>query len=183
MGFKLNVDLETSEGPTQELYVRVESFSFNKVTSEVAFQLTYWIDEEHARIFNRKYLEEDINNAEGLVQERILYFPSVDSDGEEILLNHHCSEPVTTEQEVEIPVYEIEKIQKEVPYTSFNEDGDELTLYRTVTEEKKVKKGTKTEVKKVIDTKLIHNIFEFCYGVTKTKLMEFFPEDKIETIK
>ena len=43
MGFIINADLETSQGPTQELYIRVEGFSFNKVTAELGFQITYWI--------------------------------------------------------------------------------------------------------------------------------------------
>lgn len=183
MGFKLNVDLETSSGPSHEVYVRIESLTFNKVTSNVSFQLTYWIDQEHAKTFNRKYLDQDTNNAVGLIQERILYFPDQNSDGEEILLSHHYDIPVAREEEVEIPEFEIKTIQKEVPYTSFDEEGEEITLYRTVTKEEEVQTGTKKQLKKVIDTKLIENIFEFCYGVTKTKLMEFFPEDKIETIK
>ena len=182
MGFKLNVDLETSDGPSHEVYVRIESLVFNKVTSNVMFQLTYWIDQEHAKSFNREYLDEDIKNAVGLIQERVLYFPDQTSDGEEILLSHHYEIPVVREDEVEIPEFEIKTIHKEVPYTSFDEEGEEITLYRTVSREEKVQIGTRKEIKKVIDTKLIENIFDFCYQVTKTKLMEFFPEDKIETI-
>ena len=53
MGFIINADLETSQGPTQELYVRVEGFSFNKVTAQLGFQVTYWIDREHAIRHNR----------------------------------------------------------------------------------------------------------------------------------
>ena len=60
MGFIINADLETSQGPTQELYVRVEGFSFNKVTAQLGFQVTYWIDREHAIRHNRVYLEEEV---------------------------------------------------------------------------------------------------------------------------
>ena len=31
MGFILNVDLETSAGPTQEAYIRIDNYRFNKV--------------------------------------------------------------------------------------------------------------------------------------------------------
>lgn len=183
MGFKLNVDLETSEGPSHEVYIRIESFSFNKVTSEVMFQLTYWIDQTHAKAFNREFLDQDTKNAVGLIQERILYFPDQTSDGEEILLSHHYIVEAAEEREIEIPVFETKLIQKEVPYTSFDENGEELTLYRTVTSEEQVQTGNEKHIKKVIDPKLIKDIFEFCYRVTKTKLMEYFPEDKIETTK
>lgn len=183
MGFKLNVDLETSEGPSHEVYVRIESLSYNKVTSEVMFQLTYWVDQDHAKAFNRKHLEEDTNHAVGLIQERILYFPDEDSDGVEILLSHHEVAKAAEQRDIEVPVFEIKTVNQEVPYISFDEDGEELTLYRTVAKQKEVQIGTKIETKNVIDTKLIENIFEFCYTVAKTKLMEFFPEDKIETIK
>lgn len=183
MGFKLNVDLETSSGPSHEVYTRVESLSFNKVTSQVTFQLTYWIDQEHAKNFNREYLDEEIENAEGLIQERILYFPDENSDGEELLLSHHYAVPASRKKEVKVPIFETSSINKEIPYVSFDENGDEITLYKTITSEKQIIVGYKEEEKEVIDTKLIENIFEFCYEVTKTKLMEFFPEDKIETIK
>jgi hypothetical protein len=86
MGFVLNVDLETSEGPSHEVYTRIESLSYNKVTSEVRFQLTYWLDRDHAIRFNRTYLSEERKNAIGLVQERVLYFEDDISDGKEVLL-------------------------------------------------------------------------------------------------
>ena len=34
MGFIINADLETSQGPTQELYIRIDGFTFNKVTAQ-----------------------------------------------------------------------------------------------------------------------------------------------------
>jgi hypothetical protein len=40
MGFILNVDLETSEGPSHEVYVRIESLTYNKVANDIAVQLT-----------------------------------------------------------------------------------------------------------------------------------------------
>lgn len=183
MGFKLNVDLETSLGPTQELYVRVESFNFNKVTSEIGFQLTYWIDQKHAIRFNRIYLDEPIKNAVGLVQERILYFPTELSDGEEIQLEHYLTRQVGVEEEVDIPVFETVEIKKEVPYVSFDENGDEIELYRTVTETHQKEVGTKKEIRKVVKPEMLKDIYSFCYKEIKEYLAQWFPEDKIETVK
>ena len=84
MGFIINADLETSQGPTQELYIRVEGFSFNKVTAELGFQITYWIDREHAIKHNRVYLEQEVKPMVGLVQNKMMYYEQPEYDGEEI---------------------------------------------------------------------------------------------------
>jgi len=180
MGFKLNVDLETSEGPSHEVYVRVESLTYNKVTNEVSLQLTYWLDQSYALAFNRAYLDEEPKNAIGLVQERLLYFNGNDSEGIEILLPHFLKTTVTTTKKVEIPVYEERVGKKEVPYTSFDEEGEEITLYRTVTVKDKVKVGTKEEVRDVVDTSLLDNMFGFVYSKVKEELVKWFPDKTIE---
>lgn len=183
MGFVLNVDLETSQGPSHEVYVRIESLSFNKVTSMVQFQITYWIDQEHAIRFNRTTLEEPKRNAVGLVQERVLYFENDDSEGVEILFPHHLKVPLVTKKETEIPEYGIKSIEKEVPYISFDENGDEITKYRKVMKEERVQIGVKKEVLEVIDTSLLGNIMEFCYDKIKEMLIKHIPEDSIMTVK
>lgn len=183
MGFVLDVDLETSEGPSHEVYVRVESFTFNKVTSLVQFQITYWQDRDHAIRFNRATLDEPVRNANGLVQERVLYFKDEASDGEEILFPHHMKVPLTVNTEIEVPNYEMKQVEKEVPYVSFDENGDEVTKYRTVVKEEKVKVGTTVEVKERIDHSLLGNIIGFIYDKIKDKLSEYIPADKIITVK
>lgn len=180
MGYILNVDLETSEGPSQEVYVRVESLTYNKVTNEVSLQLTYWLDQSYALNFNRAYLDEEPKNAIGLVQERLLYFENNDSEGQEVLLPHFLKATVSTTQEIEIPVYEEREVKKEIPYTSFDEEGEEITLYRTVSVKDEVKVGTKIEVKEVVDTSLLDNMFGFVYSKVKEELVKWFPEKTIE---
>jgi hypothetical protein len=182
MGFKLNVDLETSSGPSQEVYVRIESLVVNRVTAKARFQLTYWLDQDHAIKTNRQYVEEEVRPLVGLIQERILYYENEESDGVEILLPHMIEEDMATETEVEVPVFEEKEIAKEVPYTSFDENGDEITLYRTVTSKQNVKVGTNIESRKVIDIKLAENIFEFGYSRIRKMLETKFPSDKIEII-
>lgn len=179
MGFILDVDLETSEGPSHEVYVRVESLTFNKVTSMVQFQITYWQDQKHAIKFNRTTLDEEVRSATGLIQERVLYFEDTDSDGVEILFPHHMKIPMTSRSEVEVPKYETQTVEREVPYVSFDENGDEITKYRTVVREEKVKVGVETTVKETINTALLSDIMGFIYGKIKEKLSEFIPVDKI----
>lgn len=180
MGYILNVDLETSEGPSHEVYVRVESLTYNKVANEISMQLTYWLDQSYALAFNRAYLDEEPKNAVGLVQERLLYFEDENSDGKEILLPHFLKASVSVQREVKVPIFEDREVKKEVPYTSFDEDGDEITLYRTVSSKDRVKVGTKTEVKDVIDTSLLDDMFGFVYSKVKNELVKWFPDNTIE---
>jgi len=183
MGFILDVDLETSSGPSHELYVRVESLSYNKVTSMVQFQITYWQDRSSAIRFNRTALSEPKNNAVGLVQERVLYFEDDNSDGVEILFPHHLKVPLTTLKEVETAEFGTVSVETEVPYISFDENGDEMIKYRKVVKEEKKKIGTKKEILEVIDTSLLNDIMGFCYGKIKDMLIKHIPEEKIITVK
>ena len=118
----------------------------------------------------------------GLIQERILYYEDEESEGLEILLPHMLEEDMAEEREIEVPIFEKQDITKEVPYTSFDENGDEITLYRSITSTQNVKVGTKVEIRKVIDIKLAENIFEFGYSKTKQMLESKFPVDKIEKV-
>ena len=182
MGFRLNVDLETSSGPSQEVYVRIESIVVNRVTAKARFQLTYWIDQDHAVKTNRQYVEEEIRPLVGLIQERIIFYSDKDQDGKEIILPHNIEEDMAEEKEIEVPIFEEKEEAKEVPYTSFDEDGEEVTLYRTVTSVRKVKVGTEIEKRRVINIRLAENIFEFGYSRIKQMLEKHFPSDKIEIV-
>ena len=181
MGFKLNVDLETSSGPSQEVYVRIESLTYNKVTSEIMLQLTYWSSRKEALRFNRTYLEEEARNAIGLISERVIYFNGEIED--EILLPHFLKGSIATRQEVEVPIYETQLTDKEIPYVSFDDNGDEITLYRTVQTKEDVQVGTKIETKQVIDQSVLNDTFGFAYSLVKKELTKWFPKDNIETIK
>lgn len=183
MGFILDVDLETSEGPSRDVYVRIESLTFNKVTSTVQFQITYWQEQKYATKFNRTTLEQEPRNAIGLIQERVLYFENIESEGIEIMFPHHLNIPLTVEKEIEVPKYEMVTIEKEVPYVSFDENGDEITKYRTVSEEVKKTVGTEKKVSQVIDTTLLDDLMGFCYSKIKEKLSEYIPINRIFTSK
>ena len=183
MGFIINADLETSQGPTQELYVRVEGFSFNKVTAQLGFQVTYWINRQHAIKHNRVYLEEEVKPMVGLVQNKILYFENSGGDGEEIMLSQYIKTKVAEEREVDIPVYVEEEIKEKVPYVSFDENGDEVIRYRDVIKEKTVQKGTNKEIKTVINLEAFGNLYEYCYKKLYDYLITVLPEDTIETVR
>lgn len=179
MGFILDVDLETSEGPSHEVYVRVESLTFNKVTMEVGFQLTYWESKEYAEKFNRFTTDQPPNNAVGLIQERVIYFKDDESDGEEVLFPHHIKTQIIKVDVTEIPIIETKEVKVEVPYVSFDENGEEITKYRTIVKEEEVQVGVENIEKEIFDYSALNNIFEFAYNHAKKVLGKLIPEDKI----
>ena len=148
MGLRLNVDLEMSAGPSQEVYARVESISYNKFTAAVMFQITYWVDQNHAIKATKTFLDEEQRNMVGLIYDRVMYYPIGNAEEVEIFLPQYMDVSAVNEEEVDIPIYETKLTKREVPYVSFDENGEEVTLYRTVTEEKQVQVGVKKEVKK-----------------------------------
>lgn len=179
MGYVLNADLETSLGPTQELYVRVEGFTFNKVTAQLSFQITYWIDRDHAIKFNKVYLEEENKNAKGLIQNKVIYFENEESEGKEMQLEQFNRVLVADKQEIDVPVFEEQNVKIEVPYISFDENGEEVTKYREVIRKKKVQVGSNKETRSVIDVKAFNNIYGYCYKKLKEYLSTFLPEEAI----
>jgi len=182
MGYILNVDLETSNGPSHEVYVRIESFKVNRVTSKARFQLTYWIDKEHASRFNKTYVEEEDRPMVGLVRDKVIYYENDESEGVEKTVPNLIEVDLAREEEVTIPTLEEKEVTKEVPYTSFDENGEEIKLYRTITSIEKIETGTKKEMRKMIDPKLAANIFEFGYEKIKIELGKIFPSKKIEIL-
>ena len=180
MGFILNVDLETSSGPTHEAYIRVDNYRFNKVTSELIVTTTAWLNAKKAHNFNRKYIDEPLKNAVGLIGSEVIYYNGEDNTGIEVSIPNLFKGKVTEVKSVEIPIYEQRPVEKEVPYISFDQDGEEITLTRKVTENEKVQVDTKTEIKEIINPEVLTNLFDYSYGVVKKELMKIFPESLIE---
>ena len=180
MGLRINVDLETSGGPTQDLYVRLDTLNLNKVASKIKYVVSYWIDKDHALRFNRTYLEQPRPGANGILAREVVYYENEESDGTELTLPLAFEAYPVSKQVISLPVFEMKPTVVEVPYVSFDENGDEVTKYRKIEEEKRVEVGTKEEERHIIDNTKLFNIQETCYEDLRIKLTEFFPEDSIE---
>lgn len=183
MGFLLKADLETNLGPSQAVYARVEGMSYNKGNNLVMFQVTYWIDEAHALATNRTYIDEPLKNMTGLIYDRVIYYSEEHKEGIELILPQYIEAHSVVEKEVEVPVYGTQIVEKRVPYTSFDEDGEEITLYRTISVEEQIELEKKVEIKKVVDNSVPGRLLEFCYEVLKKELSKQFPINNIETVK
>ncbi len=180
MGLRINVDLETSGGPTQDLYVRIDTLNLNKVASKIKYVVSYWIDKDHALRFNRTYLEQPRPGANGILAREVVYYENEDADGKELTLPIAFETFPVSKQVITLPVFEMRQTVVEVPYVSFDENGDEVTKYRKVEEDKRVEVGTKEEERHIIDNEMLFNIQETCYNDLKIKLTEFFPDNSIE---
>tara|TARA_B100001564_G_scaffold359633_1_gene382158 strand:- start:6199 stop:6750 length:552 start_codon:yes stop_codon:yes gene_type:complete len=182
MGLRLHVDLETNRGPTKELYVRIDSWKINMTVNEVKFTTTSWLDKSYGDRFLRKYFTDALQPAVGLVGGKVIYYDVPSSDGEEIVIDNLYIAPMFIEKEVTEDVLEERIVKKEVPYVSFDENGDEVTLYRTVDVPEKVKVGTDTEIQKVVDYTIVDRLREFSYDYLAEELSKVFPKDKIEKL-
>ena len=182
MGFRLNVDLETGSGPTQEAYIRIDNYRFNKVTSELVLTTTTWLNKDKAASFNRKYLDESLKNAEGLGSANVLYYEDPESEGVEVTIPILYKTSLAELEEIEFPTFEKKEVIEQVPYVSFDSNGDEITKYRDELVTKEVQTGSYKEKKEVINISVLNNLYDYAYGVVKKKLAEVFPIDKIEKI-
>lgn len=182
MGFIINADFETNLGPTQELYVRVEGFTFNKVNAQLSYQITYWVDRDHAIRHNRVYLDEEVKGMKGLVQNNIIYFDNPTSEGKEIVFSQFEKVIVSAVQEVDTPQFEEQMVEVEVPFVSFDANGDEIMKYRKVVKPKKVQVGSIKEIRSVIDMKAFDDVYGYVYDRLKKYLATFFSEDLIQKV-
>ena len=182
MGLRINADLETSAGPSQEVYIRVESFRWSKVTNTLDFAVSSWIDQEAANKFSRTYVDDELSHAVGLLTPKVVYYSDDSSEGEEIeIINFYKTSP-TVEKEIEEPIFEEKEISKEIPYVSFDENGDEITLYRTKVEVEKVQVGVNKIKKELLDYSVTGNTLDYCYKVLLEELAKVFPKEKLEIV-
>jgi len=182
MGIEVLVDLETNRGPTKKLFIRIDSWKVNNTVNEIKFTTTSWLDKSYGDKFLRKYYTDDLNNAVGLVNSKLIHYPDNESDGIDIDLPNLFNIPMYVEEAVKEPIYETKEVTKEVPYVSFDENGDEVTLYRSVTVPKQVKVGENEVVKKVVDYSIVNRLATFSYEKLAERLAEFFPKDKIKIV-
>jgi len=178
MGIVIKADLETNAGPTNELYVRIETWKVNLSVAKIRFTTTSWLNKKYADKFLREYEDQPLRNSIGIVGTKLIYYPEKGKE-KEFDITNLFDMPMSEEQLVETPIYETKEVTKELPYVSFDENGDEITLYRTVKQEEKVQVGTEENSRKVINYSLVNNLEEVTYVYLKKQLMNYFPESSI----
>jgi len=180
MGLTIKVDLDTSGGSTKEAYIRIETCRINKVQAQLEFTTTCWVNKKSAGKFYRKYLDDPLSNAGGLIKKEVVYYKNdKDVEGKEVTIENYFKVPTVEEVTVEEPVYETKVVKKQVPYISFDENGDEVEKIKTITKEEQVQVDVKIRKRKLIDYSLMEKPFEFAYKHLKDELSKIFPKSKI----
>ena len=73
------------------------------------------------------------------------------------------------------PIYEVREVTEEVPYISFDENGDEVTKYREILTEQKIQINEEKVTKKVKNIDLIkEDIFKTIYNKIEIELYKIY---------
>ena len=184
MGLRLNVDLDTNRGATKEAYIILETVRFNRVNTRVEYTTSFWLNKESAEAFQKKEIGGNLGSSEGMLQREVIYYKDdEDYEGTEITLPNFMMADIYKEKVIKEPLYEEKEVETEVPFVSFDDEGNEVIKKRKVTKLQKVKVGENKIVKKLFDTSVVSNIFEYTYVQLKKELSKYFPEEKLEIVK
>lgn len=178
MGLLIKGDFDTSFGKLQQIYTRIESFHFNKMTGMCTFSYTYWPDKQSSDFHTPVQEGDKSSKAINMVDTEIIVYKD-STDSSDISLPHSLKVFAGTEKTIEEPVYRTEEYTEEVPYVSFDENGDEVTKYRTVTKEKKVETGTQSTIKVIFDPFILDDIYGFGYENLKKVLSKWINQENL----
>lgn len=183
MGIVIEGDIETNQGPTNKLYFRIDSYKVNRTVGDITYTTTSWLNKDHGDNFVRHFYDQPLRSAVGLVSSKLIYYKTVKAKGKEINIDNLYKVPMYREVQVEEPVFTLQSITKEAPYVSFDENGDEVTLYKTITHQEQVQTGTKEVTKKLMDYSVINGLEDFCYKHLAKELETYFPKKLIKQVQ
>lgn len=176
MGLRVRADLETSLGPSKNVYVRVENINLNRTFGKIKVAVTYWIDKESSEDFKHseeRYPENQISN-------HIVHYRSKNDLGQELYLPVVFEFDMHRPVKIMVPIFEEREYTAEVPYVSFDAMGRRQTKYKTQKFTESVKKGEREDTQQVLDLDIEHNLVSWCYGQVKAELSKSLPVELIE---
>ena len=159
MGLLLKGDFETEVGQSSELYLNIEGFNFRKADMSLFAPMAVWSSKEGSRIINK-----------------VIWYNGLEEDGVEVEIPNIFRIKLTDTVTLSEPIYEIREVAEEVPYISFDEEGEEITKYRKVLVEKKVAIGEEDVEQEIENIKLVQqDIFKTIYNHIEKELTQLFP--------
>lgn len=180
MGLRLNIDLDTNLGFTNNAYIRIETCRINKVQAQLEYTTTCWINKTSADKFYRKYLDEPMPNAAGILTKEVVFYKDLnDTDGTEVSIENYYKAPVVELVKEKMPIYENKEIEKVIPYVSFDENGDEVITEKTVKAVEKVIVKEEIKEREKINYSLFDKPLEYAYTHLTEQLSKIFPNSKI----
>lgn len=183
MGLRLNVDLDTNRGQTNEAYIRIETIRFNRVMCRIEFTTSCWLNKELADGFDRKHIGDPLGSSQGILTKEVVYYESKDDvEGKEVEIQNYYTCEIYREEIIEKPIYEDQIVTKTIPYVTFDDDGEEVIVEKQVKKMERVQVGIDTQVRKVVDFSIVENMFDFANQALFNELSKIFPKDKLQII-
>ena len=161
MGLLIKGDWETEKGQFQQIYLCIENFSYRKAKNQINVNISYWPAHDCTK-----------DGTNSIINRAILY-----EGKKEIDISFPANVVIDLHEEVSAmePIYEVREVTEEVPYISFDENGDEVTKYREILTEQKIQINEEKVTKKVKNIDIIkEDIFKTIYNKIEIELYKIY---------
>ena len=180
MGFIVTGSITENGGQNRQadsFYVRIENYIVHKTTGDLVVNSTHYTSKEDSLSAHPTY-KEDYNglDASGMLSNHFLH--------EDESYNHAypLEFPLTESVQVEQTTYSSSFSDQVVEYVDFNDDGDEISAYRTESIET-ITTGSEMLTKARIDINIITgSMFEYAYKVTKDHYKSIFGASNVNDL-
>tara|TARA_R110000803_G_scaffold194030_1_gene257030 strand:+ start:94 stop:606 length:513 start_codon:yes stop_codon:yes gene_type:complete len=168
MGLLFNLDTDTVKGSTKSLYCRISQITIQKDVNRVIISLSYYSNLEKT---------EPVDS----ISYEVIIYDEENPEGNELRLPSVLKLDLTQKVVIKEPIYNKELVKENVPYVSFDEEGEEITKYRELEIEKNIKVGEEERELHISALDAIQkDIFQFCYNKVKEELSSIFPNIEIK---
>ena len=175
MSLILEGNIETNIGPVDNIYVKIDSLTIDKLKGTLTYSVMYWQDKATSETF--KHLSHDPNISQ--TTRKII-------SSNEILVYNEKNKPtsislptvkrfeVLDSKEVEIELISSRMVRKDVPYVSFNSDGEEVEKMRSELVQEDFVSGTEVKKEYFFNEEILTNPFKLCYDNLKETISKEF---------
>lgn len=168
MGLLFNLDTDTVKGSTKSIYCRISQITIQKEVNRVIISLSYYSNLEKT---------EPVDS----ISYEVIVYDEENLEGKELRLPSVLKLDLTQKVVIKEPIYNKELVKENVPYVSFDEEGEEITKYRELEIEKNIKVGEEERELHISALDAIQkDIFQFCYNKVKEELSSIFPNIEIK---
>jgi len=168
MGLLFNLDTDTVKGSTKSIYCRISQITIQKDVNRVIISLSYYSNLEKT---------EPVDS----ISYEVIIYDEENPEGNELRLPSVLKLDLTQKVVIKEPIYNKELVKENVPYVSFDEEGEEITKYRELEIEKNIKVGEEERELHISALDAIQkDIFQFCYNKVKEELSSIFPNIEIK---
>tara|TARA_B100000212_G_scaffold63224_1_gene43280 strand:+ start:753 stop:1301 length:549 start_codon:yes stop_codon:yes gene_type:complete len=179
MGIIIKADLDTNNGSTNKAYASIRTFTVNRERYHISYNVQYFLNKNSVQ--KPTYIGEDIDygSISPFFSPYNIIFYKGKGKFEELNLIQNKKLILGKSKTISIPIYEeLEKI-KEVPFITFDQDGNEVEIVRHQKVKVKEKVGSEKVKKEIIDESLIENPLKACYEDLEKELIKVFGKKNI----